>query len=286
MSGHDLTRLIGGHHVEGQGAQTIGDRQPGQPPATGDQDRAPCAPGQQWSHGAGVRRVVEDDQHPAIGEQGPVQGSLGVDLDRDVGRRHVQRVQEPPEGGSRGRRLADGVEPVEVDVQLTVRVARRVPAGPLPGQPRLAHATTGTDRDDRRLVRALRRHQAGELGELGGAAREGRGRRQQLTRHCPRGVTGRRLDAGGRQVEHRIGLEHVLVKVAQRRPRLRAQLVGQPGPEPAVALECIGDPPTPVERQHRLGGEPLVPRVLRAGGDQWGHQVRVPAQPQSHVGTP
>ncbi len=178
MSGHDLTRLIGGHHVEGEGAQTVGDRQPGQPPPTGDQDRAPGAAGQQGGHGAGVRGIVEDDQHPAIGEPGSIQGSLGVDLGRDVGLRHVQRVQEPPEGSSRRRRLADGVEPVEVDVQLTVRVARGVPAGPLPGQPRLAHATAGTDRDDRRLVRALSRHHAGELGELGGAAREGRGRRQ------------------------------------------------------------------------------------------------------------
>ena len=105
----------------------MGDRQTRQPSAAGDQDGAPGAPGQQGGHRAGVRGVVEDDQHPAAGEPGSVQRCPGVDLGRDVCRRHAQRVQEPPEGGSRRRRLTDRVEPMEVDVQLTVRVAGGVP---------------------------------------------------------------------------------------------------------------------------------------------------------------
>ena len=102
--------------------------------------------------------------------------------------------------------------------------------------------------------------------QLGGAA-EDRG---------PRG--GRELvgQLGGLRRQPRILPEDRLLQVAQLRARLDAELADEPLARVLVGVERLGLAAAAVEREHQLGGEALVRRVL-------GHQ---PAQLADDLGVP
>jgi hypothetical protein len=117
--------------------------------------------------------VVQQDEHPPVGEQAPVQGGLRVEPDRQLLRRDVERLQEAPHRLDGRHRGAARVVPAKVDVQLAVRVLARDAVRPLDRERRLADARRTVDGgDDDGLRRAGGVDQAGQFLQLGRAAGE------------------------------------------------------------------------------------------------------------------
>jgi hypothetical protein len=62
-----------------------------------------------------------------------------------------------------------------------------------------------------------------------------------------------------RQVEFRVGVEHLPVELAEPWPRLDAQLVDLRAPGVLVGGQCLGPLPAPVPGEHQLIPQPLRP---------------------------
>ena len=83
------------------------------------------------------------------------------------------------------------------------------------------------------------------------------------------------------------------MQAGQLRPRIDAELIGQPAPEPVVAEQRVALPIGQVQRDHQLTHQLLVPGVL---GDQFGQLAENGAGPahldlqfqpaNPHAGTP
>jgi hypothetical protein len=112
-----------------------------------DYDLTCRAARQQGVHLVAVTGIVQDDQHPPPGHQAPVEGDLPIELGGPRVRWHAQRIQEPANRLARLDRRTHGVEPTEIDIQLTVWESLGTLVPPVDRQRRLAD--TGHALDDR-----------------------------------------------------------------------------------------------------------------------------------------
>jgi hypothetical protein len=74
--------------------------------------------------------------------------------------------------------------------------------------------------------------------------------------------------------------EHVAVQLLQPGAGLQAELLAQHRPQDAVAVQRVGLPPGPVQRQDPRGVQPLIQRMLGDQVIQLAQQDSVPAQRQ------
>ncbi|MER7273753.1 hypothetical protein ABT369_04810 [Dactylosporangium sp. NPDC000244] len=88
----------------------------------------PGVPGQQRADLAGLGRVVEHDQQPAVGGDAAVQTDQLFIVGRQLGRGHAQRAEEPGQYHRRCEGRGDGV-PLQVCVELPVGVVAAHPMG-------------------------------------------------------------------------------------------------------------------------------------------------------------
>lgn len=86
--------------------------------------------GQQPPYGRRVGHVVEDDEHPAVHQQRPVQRGLRLGAQRDVARGAAQSLEEQRQGLTGGHRLGV-VEAPHVQEELAVGEAVGHPVGPV-----------------------------------------------------------------------------------------------------------------------------------------------------------
>lgn len=259
-----------------------GDETLEEAPARHD-DQAVGPARQQRAHMLRGTGVVQDDQYAPLGQQTAVEGGLLVHADRHAPRRDAECVQEGPQGLTRRAHEIGRGETPQIDVQLTVRVAVGDPVGHMQGKAGLADACHPADRADHHRCGAARPgdvgHQREDAVDLRLPAGEPSGQRGELTgpdhryrrrprRRCahahPEPVTSRAVHegtrAGTRHASTRAGTrarpaaEHLRVGLAERGPRVDAQLVGEPPPDLAVELQGLG---------------------LSAGAGQYGDQPRL-----------
>jgi hypothetical protein len=86
-----------------------------------------------------------------------------------------------------------------------------------------------------------------------------------------------------RRLERGVLPQDLLLELAQRRRGLETELVEEARSRPAVRLESVGLPASAVQRQHQLGDEALVQRVLSDKLFELGYQRRVSAECQLGV---
>ena len=163
--GEQGQRLVVVEHVE---VDQPGTGQVGHPAAGRDQHRAGRGAGQQRPDLGGVTRVVEHDEHPAPGQDGPVPGRALIVVGRDVPAVDAEVAQEPGQHVRGRERLRGRAE--QVDVQLAVGEAGADPVGRVHGQGRLAQpAGAGDQRDADRagvVVRAGAGQQVAQVPDL------------------------------------------------------------------------------------------------------------------------
>lgn len=224
--------------------------------------------------------VVEDQQHPAVAEQGPALRRQLRLRARDLVAGHARRAQHLPHRLRRGDGAAGRA--AQVGEQDAVGEAVDDPVRPVQRQRGLADARHSLDHDgarphglaDQQIELAEADHAPGEVGVVGGEAYGGRpGRRSQAHRFArgdpgalPQRVLGRALGLGGRPVVApgaRGAAEPFDVEDRQRAGPLVQDALGPPRPEPAHQ-RLAGDP-RPV-RQLRLAEPQGDPRALPGGG--------------------
>ena len=84
--------------------------------------------------------------------------------------------------------------------------------------------------------------------------------------------------AGRGGVERRVVAQDRLLQLAERRPRLEAELLVEHAPRFPVRLERLGLPAAAVEREHELPAQALVEGVLLDERLELGNEVDVPAE--------
>jgi hypothetical protein len=144
-----LARLVDRHQIEDDGHRALADDQPAQRLPAGDHGEAAPGTGQQRPHLLRVAGVVEDHQHPALGEDAAVQRHLRLEAGRDPARRHLERVEQRAHRLGRGHRRGGRVEAAQVDEQLAVREAGSDPVRPVHRQRGLPDSGRARDDDDR-----------------------------------------------------------------------------------------------------------------------------------------
>ncbi len=175
-AGQEGGGVLGGEDVQGDGAGGVGDDQPGQAVAAGDDGDAAVAAGQERADLVGVAGVVEDDQQLPVGGQRAEQGGRGRLRLRDPLGRHAEGQEELAQHLDGGR-LAHVAEAAQVGVEAAVGQARGVVAGPVQDQGGLADPGGPHHQAHRGLARAG----PGQRVELGRPAVEtARRARQQI----------------------------------------------------------------------------------------------------------
>jgi hypothetical protein len=237
------------------------------------------------------RRVVQHHQHPPVGQLGPPQPGPLLHRVRYPVTGHADRAQQHVQRGGRvGGRRAGGV-PVQVDEELPVRVAVGQPVRHVHRQGGLADAGHAVDGGDHHgpagRVRAGQRRQqalhlalaAGEVGDVAGqVAAPPRPRRPAGRRRRPPRCRGRR---GGR-----LAGQQPLVRGAQLRRRVGAQLVPEPAAQLLVGGERVGLPAARLQRGDQPVPQRLPQRVPGGPGAQLDGDVRGPAGGQVQAGAP
>ena len=184
-----------------------------------------------------VLAVVEDEQHPAVGDE----GSQGLQ------RRGAGPDGEAQRRGDRSRdtRHGSGFDRGQGHEEHAVRELRLGRVRHLRGQPRLAAPHRADHRDE-----PVRAEAPAHVGPLVRAADE---RRQPYRNRC-RGRLARRHGSrrGSRRVERGVVGQHPPLGLAQLRPRLDPELVPQQQPGLPVGVQRGALPPAPVERDHPL----------------------------------
>jgi hypothetical protein len=179
-----LDRLVDLEHVQPDG---VGPLQGGERRPAGDQRRRPGAARQQRLHLRLPGSVVEDHQHPPVGDLGPVQVATLLERGRDGCAVDPQRPQEPVEHV--GRLESALLDTAEVHVELAVGEPSPDQVGGVGGQGGLADSGPAGDGRDaggglpppaRALQDAPHRPQLGtSAGEVGDVRRQlGGGRRR------------------------------------------------------------------------------------------------------------
>jgi hypothetical protein len=230
--------------------------------------------------------VVGDDEHPPAVEQGPV----GREQTGEAGRHPLGADTERGEDGDE-RGLLGECLPRVVASQVEEHLAVGEPVGHLvrPPDHERGLADPGRAGHDQhlRLVPGARRG-VGERAQLVGAAAEVTDAGRQLRGRvlpAPRPAL-LRLGRCGFLVVEVLGVAAAQdrgVQCAQVVARVAAQLVGEPGAQRLVGVQCVGAAVGPVQGGHVLAGEPLPQRVRRDGRRQLGDQLGVPAQLQLGV---
>ncbi len=287
----EVVRVGVGQLVQGQRMRPLTDDQAGELVAAGDDDQAAGGTGQQWTDLAGVAGVVEEDQHPALGEHAAVQRRLGVQRGGDAHRRDAERVEEDPDGCLRRHDRTGRIEAAQVDVELSVGEAVGDLVRPVHGQGGLAdaaHAADRTDHDRGRRAGMVGQQgsdtvefglSADERGQIGGQLRRaGRVRGDGAFVDREFWLRGRVRPRGRGQVEGGVGAEDALVQVLQGGARVDAQLGRQGGACPVVGLQRLGLSAGPVQRQHEQSAQPLPQGVGAGQGDQFGDHLAVPSE--------
>ena len=261
-----VVRLRGAQHVEREQPGTVAGDQTGQPIPGSDQHQAARTARQQRTDLLRARRVVEQHQHPPVGEHTAVPRRGRLDVDRYLGVRHPQRGQELGQRVDGTQRVAAAVA-AQVDIQLTVRVPRPHPVRPVHRERRLADPGRADDRHGATGQRVQHGEVPGPAGEVDDVGRQLRGY------HPGRGGRGGGLGIG------LVGEDRPL-QLAQFGARLQAQLVDQTLPAAAVHLQGVGAPAGPVQRPHQLAAQPLPQRVLGDQAGQFGDELLVAAERQ------
>ena len=147
-AGEQGARLAGREHVERARMGALAGDEAAEPVPAGHQHEAAAGAGQQWAYLVGAGRVVEQYQHPPVGQQGAVQGGGLVDVGRYPFGGNIERGQEPGEGVDRPHRRPRRV-PAQVHVQLSVGEPVAHPVRPVHGERGLADpGCTGDGGDD------------------------------------------------------------------------------------------------------------------------------------------
>ncbi|MFT7840069.1 hypothetical protein Q5530_28335 [Saccharothrix sp. BKS2] len=243
-------RVPGAEHVEPLLPGALAGHQAVEPVPAGHHHRAVRCAGQQGADLTRVHGVVEQHQHPPVGQRRAVDRSGAVHAGGSPGRVDLQRLHQLLQRLPRGQRRP-GAVPAQVHEQLPAGEAGPVEVGPVQGQRGLAHAR-GAGQD-------VRHRAAGLLG------RPAQGAQRLVPAHeAPR--RGRQLgDAGGGRAGFgprcsRAGVpgQEPVAQVPQRGARVGAQLVGQSRVDPAVVLQRVGGAPGLVQGRQVLAGDAFV----------------------------
>ena len=108
--------------------------------ATGDQDQAPGRGRQQRPNLLNVPRVIQQHQHPPLGQHTAVQRGLRIQPRRYPLHRHAKRIQERAHHLTGRRDRPAPIEPTQVHIQLPVREPAGGPLRPVHRECRLADA--------------------------------------------------------------------------------------------------------------------------------------------------
>ena len=158
------------------------------------------------------------------------------------------------------------------------------------GQRRLAHARGARDRRDDdcgalgRSALGRRGQDRIEAGQFRVAPGEARHRRRQLRWDRRFRRSGPQRGRRDGRFQRRILPQDGGFQIAQRLAGIDSQLLGKGGAQPLVGGERVGLAPAAVQRQHQLGVDLLIQRVIGHHRGQVGHDLLVPAQRQQHVG--
>ncbi len=264
--------------------------QGGQRAAARDHHRAAVPRGDERLDLGLVRGVVQQHQHAPVGQVGAEHLGALVQAVGNGRSRHAEGAQEPAERVRRLDRFGSGAAQVHVQPAVGEGVPQVV--GGLQGQRALAHPRHAGDGADHRSGGGAVAQDGEEPAQFGVAPGEvahsggeqGRGRRRGRR---DRGRGGRvplrcRFRAGV-QVDPGIPAQDGLFQRAQLRSRFQAQLLGQDGTGAPVGLQRLRTQPGPVHRHHQPRGHGLHQRILRDHREQFGDDLRVPAQRQVGV---
>ncbi len=164
----------------------------------------------------------------------------------------------------------------ELTQPRSVRELRSGAAGGLDGEPGLADPADPGERDQR----ALAHGRQNPLDVLVPAEEPGRPPRQVAAR--PPGLgCGWRRRAGCGAVG--VGVEDLLVHLAQRGARVGAQLLDEPAANPLVGGERVGLATAAVLREHELPGQALVERVDAGRGGDLTEELGMPSRGEGRV---
>jgi hypothetical protein len=276
-AGEQLVRLRVGQPAEAHQVDGFVHDQTGEPVAAGHHRHTSRRAGQQRTDLGHVPGVVQDDQHPLVGQDAAVQADLGVEAVGDAPGRHLQRFEQPANSLRGTHRGLVRAEAPKVHVELTIVEVLDHPVGPVDGQRRLADPGQTLDHGDRRSVAALRRQQRVEPSQILHPAGEHREVTGQLTRH--RG----RARLVGRRGRYRLVTQDAIAQVAQFRPGIETEFVGQPLPDLIEHEQRVAPPVRQVQGGHQLAGELFMPGVLRAQLGQLADHRRGPAELDLHL---
>jgi hypothetical protein len=152
---------------------------------------------------------------------------------------------------------------------------------PVRGQRRLAHTCGARDRRDDdggalgRSALGRRGQDRIEAGQFRVASGEARHRRRQLRRDRRFRRSGPQRARRGGRFQRWILPQDGGFQIAQRLAGIDSQLLGKGGPQPLVGGERVGLAPAAVQRQHQLGVDLFIQRVLGHHLFQVGHQLRM-----------
>ncbi|MEF9886939.1 hypothetical protein V4Y03_31705 [Streptomyces sp. P9-A4] len=122
-SAQDPGQQCGGlRHRQGSEGKPAYAFQTGEQPSGGDQGPARAPSRQQRTHLLLRRGIVEDDQHPFVAQQRPVQGGAPRHVVRDLPLRGTQGTKERPQRVAGGQRLPGHA--AQIEEEHSVRKAR------------------------------------------------------------------------------------------------------------------------------------------------------------------